>query len=174
MRGTGIAWHGPALAAARARGLVEAVESIVRSYEDDDQDLFEYPDPSGDGRVRVQRGSLAVAISADGTVLGFRTGQPRMDGPEGPTPASRPAKRPSRARKGPSESKNPTTWAELEAMLALEGYLVIHGGHKKLIVRSDTRAVVGSLPATVSDSKRTLLNDVTTLRKRLGVQLRRP
>lgn len=173
MRGTDIAWHGPALAAARARGLVDAIESIVRAYEAG-EDLFEYPDPSGGDRVRIQRGSLAVAISSDGTVLGFRTGQPRMDGPDGPTPPSKPGKRPSRAGKGPSESRNPTTWAELEAMLALEGYLVVHGGHKKLIVRSDTRAVVGSLPATVSDSKRTLLNDVTTLRKRLGVQLRRP
>lgn len=170
---SGIRWHDPALTAARGRGLVPAIEAIVRDYEAG-VELFEYPDPSGGGRVRVQRGGIAVALGPDGTVLGFRTGQGPDPAPEAAPSPSRAGKRPSRPGKGPSGGTNPTTWAEVEAMLAQEGYLVVYGGTKKLIVRADTGAVVGSLPVTVSDSKRTLLNNVTALRARLGVQLRRP
>ena len=170
---SGIRWHDPALTAARGRGLVSTIEAIVRDYEAG-VELFEYPDPSGAWRVRVQRGGIAVAIGPYGTVLGFRTGQGPDPAPEAGITPPGPGKRPSRPGKGPSGSRNPTSWAELEAMLALEGYLVVYGGTKKLIVRADTGAVVGSLPVTVSDSKRTLLNDVTALRTRLAVQLRRP
>jgi hypothetical protein len=61
-----------ARAAATADGLSD---DVIRSVIADPQEIE--PDPAGEGRMRLRRGSVTVVVARDGTVLSVRGRQPR-------------------------------------------------------------------------------------------------
>jgi hypothetical protein len=110
-------------------------------------------------------GVTAIISGATGVVIGYSV---LADAPARARPAERP-RGPVARRK--STGRGPTTYAELEAWLAADGWAIRPGRrHRDVVDPSGMR--VATISATPSDN-RSLPNDVAALRRLTGLTLRR-
>lgn len=166
----GVPWDAQALHSARAEGdpgLVEVVTEIAREIR-----LTRKDRPEPGAQIRAERGGWTAILSGELVVMGYgraeevlRSASEGSDGSEAPDEPEKPRK---------ATGRGPVSREELIEWLADEGFQVVlrsgRGHHDYVVSPQGVRLI--TLPGN-GKSRRSLLNNVATCRRVLGIELRR-